>query len=119
MKSLEIVNDFVDYWEAQVNKACRSNAENGYYDELDIAYFQDRLKEYKTIKQDLDVLEIIKKKKVEVFALWFDIKTLEEQGDMYILISYNGRFHNKLYELTMEELLKLKQWLEENENAQI
>ena len=58
----------VDYWESAVNVACQSNAENGYYDELDILEYQNRLKKYQQIKQDLDELtkykrafEILKK----------------------------------------------------------
>jgi hypothetical protein len=74
----------------------------------------DRLLSIKN--EDLEVLEIIKKKKVEVFPLFFIIRTSEEESDEYILMKYNTRFNNKLYELTMEELLKLKQWLEVNEN---
>lgn len=49
----------VDYWESAVNVACQSNAENGYYDELDIVEYQNRLKKYQQIKQDLEVLETL------------------------------------------------------------
>lgn len=69
-----------------------------------------------TIKQDLEVLEIIKNKKVEVLHLWYIIKTNEEKDNEYILMKYNEGFGNQMYKLTMEELLKLKQWLEDNEN---
>ena len=66
------------------------------------------------IKQDLEVLEIIRKKKVDVYYLSIALKfklPIEEQ-----LYYYNSIEHNN-FKLTMEELLKLKQWLEENENG--
>lgn len=117
MKSLEIVNEMVDYWESAVNVACQSNAENGYYDELDIVEYQNRLKKYQQIKADLEILEILKK----LF------------GDMEIDIWHSKRFHKTIGEIrfsgtdfaidvedfgiTLENLQKLKQWLEENEDG--
>lgn len=65
------------------------------------------------IKKDLEVLEILKKKKVEVLHLWYIIKTNEEKNNEYILMKYNESFGNQRNELTLEELLKLRQWLEE------
>lgn len=66
-----------------------------------------------TIKQDLEVLEIIRKKKVDVDYLnvLFEMYSLDEN----ILKLYN-KYCIDEDKLTMEELLKLKQWLEENEN---
>ena len=209
MKSLEIVNEIVDYWESAVNIACQSNAENGYYDELDIVEYQNRLKKYQQIKQDLkrleelenqitiidkateegiisinsgrylrnpligvdhnkelilyntyhadtrtfylefkvseynktwrymneedsysknnnnkpmhridiekylDVLEIIKKKKVDVDQLCFLLTQYYKLDNL--LNKYNAYIIEKDKQLTMEELLKLKQWLEVNE----
>lgn len=101
MKSLEIVNE---------------NLEKG--DIITIVtkdYHLITKEQLETIKKDLEVLEIIRKKKVEVFPLFFIIRTSEEENDEYILMKYNTRFNNKLYELTLEELLKLKQWLDVNE----
>lgn len=98
MKSLEIVDKKINYCEKQ-----------------EVPFISIRLVSSQQIKQDLEVLEIIRKKKVEVFPLFFIIRTSEEESDEYILMKYNTRFNNKLYELTMEELLKLKQWLEGNE----
>lgn len=116
MKSLEFINkDLQDFEKALENYKKRKAINNEEVDEEYIKQMTKEIENYKHIKQDLEVLEIIKNKKVEVFYLWFNMKTLEEQGDAYILISYNARFNNKLYELTMEELLKLKQWLEVNE----
>lgn len=96
MKSLEIVNIYLEELLNNKTEICE-------YDLL-------------KIKQDLEVLEIIKNKKVEVLHLWYIIKTNEEKDNEYILMKYNERFGNQMYKLTLEELLKLKQWLEDNEN---
>ena len=50
-------------------------------------------------------------KDVNVYFIKFLFKKIENLED--ILFIYNGNEK----ELTMEELLKLKQWLEENENV--
>lgn len=65
--------------------------------------------DFEQIKQDLEVLEIIRNKLVDFTALGELLLgfSLEVALSMY---NYNH------FEITMEELLKLKQWLEENEN---
>lgn len=68
------------------------------------------------IKKDLEVLEIIIKKNVDIKGLKHTLKgfykTMEE-----VLFSYNLYFKAKDEEdLTLEELLKLKKWLEEIQN---
>jgi hypothetical protein len=100
MKSLEIVNELVSLTKNEI-KVCLS---------------EKNTSDLLVIKQYLEVLEIIKKKKVEILHLWYIIRTNEEKDNEYILMKYNESFGNQRYELTMEELLKLKQWLEENEN---
>ena len=118
MKSLEIVNEMVDYWESAVNVACQSNAENGYYDELDIVEYQNRLKKYQQIKQDLEVLEIIRKKQVNLKDLKLSIQGFIEgafETIEIVLWSYN-LLRKEEEQLTLEELLKIKQWLEENDD---
>ena len=64
------------------------------------------------IKQELEVLEIIKNKRVDVreLSVWIGSNLEIERA----LIFYND---SRSFDcrLTMEELLKLKQWLEENE----
>ena len=72
-------------------------------------YFDDLYQ----IKQDLEVLEIIYKKNVDVKNLRIYIKTFSHDKDL--LSAYNVGLDEE-YHLTMEELLKLKQWLEGNEN---
>ena len=109
MKSLEIVNEMVDYWESAVNVACQSNAENGYYDELDIVEYQNRLKKYQQIKQDLEVLETIldncENKFLDILHECLIRGTPIHTEDIQRLSEYINRI------LTIK-----KQWLEENEN---
>lgn len=64
------------------------------------------------IKQDLEVLEIIKEKRVNVDLLNV---CLEEYDNNEKVIDIYNSFVRDERKLTMEELLKLKQWLEENE----
>ena len=65
------------------------------------------------IKQDLEVLKIIRKKEVFITELKYAFKN--RKNDEEILRFYNfGR--GTQFQLTMEELLKLKQWLEGNKN---
>ena len=94
MKSLEIVNYKISLFEKD---------KQGF---TALSWFQ-----LNDIKQDLEVLEIIRKKKVDVnllTALLEEKLTLEEI--LYVI-------NDECCELTMEELLKLKQCLEENENG--
>ena len=74
--------------------------------------------ELETIKQDLEVLEILKKKNVDVKVLKLYLRGIRER--IYtienVLWDYNRVMVLEEEKLTIEELLKLKQWLEENEN---
>ena len=66
-----------------------------------------------TIKQDLEVLEIIRKKKVDVYYL----HALLKNGEVDVVLNrYN--IYAREGALTLEEILKLKQWLENEENLQ-
>ena len=95
MKSLEIVNE-------RINKCL------GY---LDCNLGVISKEELETIKDDLEVLELIKNKEVD----WQFIRFLlvKEDNLEEVLETYN---YSGFHQLTMEELLKLKQWLEVNEN---
>ena len=95
MKSLEIINDYIDRLFI---------FENG-----TILIEKDELQ---TIKADLEVLEILKNKKVDVG--YISALTTQYTDNLYVLERYNEML-NIPYQLTMEELLKIKQWLEENE----
>ena len=96
MKSLEIVNDNIDL------------------------YGGITLKGYETsiIKQDLEVLEIIRKKEVSLDNLKYCIEEpFKGNCDPIELILFTYNFCMKEEKkLTLEEVKKLKQWLEENEN---
>ena len=93
MKSLEIVNSVI--------RVCKAE---------DTAIGLLYIEGLEQIKQDLEVLEIIRKKQVDLEVLKHSLGTYN--NDMFkALYCYNGEFIEE-YQLTMEELLKLKQWLE-------
>ena len=93
LKSLEIVNEKIETIKRD---------EEGYYCAMDIPTLEK-------IKQYLEVLEIIRKKRVDMklLAMFFVALTTNE-----ILFSYNSNCGYEDEKLTLEELLKLKQWLE-------
>lgn len=104
MKSLEIVNKKLKYLEKY-----------RFYTQItDI-----NENEAQQIKQDLDVLEIIRKKKVNLDHLKYCIEEpFKGDCDPIELILFTYNFCMKAEKkLTLEELQKLKQWLEENENG--
>ena len=109
MKSLEIIDEIIANFEDRVEfekiflKANPSERPRN--------KFIRQLEGSKQIKQDLEVLEIIRKKKVDVASLKEIIEF--SNTNEYILHVYN--YNHSRYTLTMEELLKLKQWLEVNE----
>ena len=106
MKSLEMVNERIAFIEASEWIKEKSPY---YYEKVVL----EQLKELKQIKQDLEVLEIIRKKKVDVrlLTIYIFIPSSDEEK----LKNYNKHCKHVYHELTMEELLKLKQWLEVNE----
>ena len=90
MKSLEIINELIN--------------------SIDECHYKDELNE---IKQDLEVLEIIRNKKVNVQFL---LQCMDLVGTVEKCLDiYNSALRDSRGKLTLEELLKLKQWLEENE----
>lgn len=102
MKSLEIVNQ------------ATYMIENAKGQKIDIGGYSLILptSSVKIIKQDLEVLEIIRKKQVDLVFLRkvvVKLDNLEEMLDMYNTVEWQ-------HCLTMEELIKLKQWLEKEEN---
>jgi hypothetical protein len=94
MKSLEIVNKKINYCEEQ-----------------EVPCVSMRLVSLQQIKQDLEILKIILEKKVDVSYLTHALVSYDSLED--VLNCYNCSM--PCYQLTMEELLNLKQWLEENE----
>jgi len=104
MKSLKIVDRKL------------SEAYSGGQFATDNAYIEDD--ELFIIRKDLEILEIIRKKKVDIKLLISSPFTMSNEK---ILEIYNKNMRLKYlngekYQLTLEELLKLKQWLEENKN---
>ena len=93
MKSLEIVNALL---------ATMKIADN-----IDLTDCEEH---FEKIKQDLEVLEIIRKKRVNVGDLVhvFRVCDADEKG----LEFYNAYIKDET-KLTLEELIKIKQWLEE------
>lgn len=94
MKSLEIINKKINYCEEQ-----------------EVPCVSMRLVSLQQIKQDLEILKIILEKKVDVSYLTHALVSYDSLED--VLNCYNCSM--PCYQLTMEELLNLKQWLEENE----
>ena len=112
MKSLEIVNRNIKAIKKLLYNL--KDVQEGTKEDFDKYYHEQELKEQKQIKQDLEVLEIIRKKDVNLATLKLCIMrtdTIEQ-----LLSKYNKSRYFTQDELTMEELLKLKQWLEVNEN---
>ena len=101
MKSLKIVNDRLDYIEKHPEHKCCHISQ----------------KKLQQIKDDLEVLEIIKNKNVILKDLKFSIQGFIQgafETMEVVLWSYN-LIRKEEEQLTMEELLKLKQWLEVND----
>lgn len=108
MKSLEIVNDKIAELKDtyQHYTAVEKDKVKSSFAKFDIEQFQQ-------IKRDLEVLEIIRKKKVDFVHLNNYLFLYDNNEE--VLEKYN-KYCFYQNELTLEELLKLKQWLEVNEN---
>lgn len=108
MKSLEIVNDKIAELKDtyQHYTAVEKDKVKSSFAKFDIEQFQQ-------IKQDLEVLEIIYKKRIAMEYLWFLYDYYKDftNGINYMLEKINEH-QDETRKLTMEELLKLKQWLE-------
>lgn len=98
MKSLELINENLN-----IAKAIQREGLDCY----------EEIKELEQIKQDLEVLEIIRKKKVDFVHLNNYLFLYEKNEE--VLEKYN-KYCFYQNELTIEELLKLNQWLEVHEN---
>ena len=98
-KSLKLINENLN-----ISKAIQREGIDCY----------EEIKELEQIKQDLEVLEIIRKKNVDIklLKLYYNISLKVEDW----LDTYNATIKFDKHKLTLEELLKLKQWLEVNEN---
>ena len=76
----------------------------------------------KEIKKDLEVLEIIKKKYVDIPLISllrrdaYSRYDYENKVNEYILEKYNERLYLIPMCLTLEELIKIRKWMEGDEN---
>lgn len=116
MKSLEFANEYRNITVKSMNDYI-DNCDK-YGQEINECYFnilEEQLAHFDIIKQDLEVLEIIKEKKVDVDIIWILMKKHKDIND--ILWYYNFLCLKEYRHLTLEELLKLKQWLEVNEGC--
>lgn len=78
-----------------------------------IATSLQNTEEYKAINKDLEVLEIIRMKYVDVDVVRICLKRYEDIDTALWYYNFLACREDRI--LTLEELLKLKQWLEENE----
>lgn len=113
MKSLEFANEYRNITVKSMNEYI-DNCDK-YGQEINECYFnmlEEQLAHFDIIKQDLEVLEIIRKKNVDIklLKLYYNISLKVEDW----LDTYNSTIKFDKHKLTMEELLKLKQWLETN-----
>ena len=95
MKILDIVDKKINYCEKQ-----------------EVPFISIRLVSLQQIKQDLEILEKTYKKEVDIGYIKDLVKRFSDNN--YILERYNATW-DIVNHLTMEELQKLKQWLEVNE----
>ena len=103
MKSLKIIEHVKNAPEFMGGDERYKNSINS-----SIKYTEDIM----TIKQDLEILELIIIKQVDLYLLTNIIKCCENNEE--ILKGYNCNLRFEKHHLTLEELLKLKQWLEVN-----
>ena len=111
MKSLDLINERIEDLESRLESVnYLANDNPSYFGKQLISDLNKHLSSCKTIKQDLEVLEIIRKKKVNLVFIEHRIRlvNLKKMTLENALEGYN--FANE--PLTMEELIKLKQWLE-------
>lgn len=102
-KILEIVNKEIELIHNQLNDYDEEDEEYGFYPSYDTLMYE--LNNYNQIKQDLEILEIFK-------ALMFhNIKSI---GFKSSIKNYEALFNMGI--ITKEQLDKLKQWLEVNDD---
>ena len=112
MKSLEIVNLRVERLNNKPEMELVKNDEMVMISNNDMGYAGIlTLTQLETIKQDLEVLEILRKKLVDVDFLKNGLRAFSPEK---VLDYYNNTCLSSR-ELTRREYLKVKQWLEENE----
>lgn len=112
MKSLEIIDDIIIQCEDKVEfqkDFLKANPK-----EKPNPIFERQLNGCKQIKQDLEVLDIIRKKRVDIgrFKAGWYISSTPHQ----LMKIYNRDCNYIDNELSIDEVIKLKQWWEEKDN---
>lgn len=122
MKSLEILENVKDYLMRYIDnlETTLSDLRNNVIGNSSINHVKDEIAltmnaftQCDKIKQSLEVLEIIKIKNVNLYSIkgFLNMHKKYSMSLEDVLKAYNLNYPK----LTMEELLKLKQWLEVNE----
>ena len=111
MKSLEIVNRNIKAIKKLLYKL--KNVQEGTKEDFEKYYHEQELKDFKIIKQDLEVLEIIKKifekANFHFYPDGYEADILLEDNDICI------EAIDRITKLKVADVKKIKQWLEENE----
>ena len=100
MNSLEIVNRNIKAIKKLLYKL--KDVQEGTNEDFEKYYHEQELKDFKIIKQDLEVLEIIKKH-LEIY-IWQNIFSKEHELELDIILKH---IDNE------EERYKVKQWFDE------
>lgn len=120
MKSLEIANDFVKYYDELLYEILRNHAPCC---EGDLEEIMERRKKFLIIKTDLEVLDIIRKKFVDIVALFrfqYDAREVcefESQINKYIMEKYNEKQILITRCLTLEDVAKITGLFERYKNG--
>lgn len=121
MKSLEIANDFVKYYDELLYEILRNHAPCC---EGDLEEIMERRKKFLIIQNDLKVLDIIRKKFVDIVKLFrfqYDARALcefESQINKYIMEKYNEEQVLITQCLTLEDVAKITGLFERYKNGQ-
>ena len=121
MKSLDIVNRNIEEAQEALDEATDDfriyPCDYGTWEEIEEHYTAPYLRHYieenKQIKQDLEVLEIIKNKNVDIGR--FKARCYISSNPHHLMRTYNCGCNYIDDELSIDEVIKLKQRLEVNE----
>lgn len=106
MNSLEIINERIKDLEDRLESAkYLANGNPSEFGKTVIDDLSKHLDSCKQIKQELEVLEILKNKKVDIGFVKSILESCSIEESLEVINDCGYR------KLTMEELLKIKQWL--------
>lgn len=107
MKSLDIVNRNIESINNQLNDYDEDDEEYGFYPSYDTLMYE--LNELETIKKDLEVLNILKNKEIDIFLLNDALKSHKYDIEGALKF-YNNEFIEE-YQLTLDEIDIIDRWL--------